>query len=94
MTDGAKIEAVIEFLTERHLECNGGYPYDYRIIGNHLIIAELPADLETRLSVYLLDRLPAWYDRAEAEREEMGEDFDLFEALADTTEAGDEVADA
>jgi hypothetical protein len=47
-----KLEAVIEYLTTRHLEMQGGYPFDYRWFGNKLAIAAIDHDDASRLEVY------------------------------------------
>ncbi len=75
-----KLEKILEFLTESHLDCYGGYPYDAAKIGTTWIIASLDDFKDrnqTKLEMYKEDALVQWYDRAvEFHRENPKEDFE------------------
>lgn len=64
--EGRKLKRMIAFLTESHLDSNGGYPYDFKWIGDTLAVASLDHDEATQLKTYERDALIAWHDRAVA----------------------------
>jgi hypothetical protein len=66
LTQEEKLDRVIQWLTEGHLESEGGYPYDYETHAGRVFIASLEDDLETELLSYDLKALEKWYDRAAA----------------------------
>jgi len=71
-TDKDRINTMIEFLTESHLDTFGGYPYDWLRIGDKFIIAELDDGKErncTMLRTYKKSQMIAWCKRAEKYRE-------------------------
>lgn len=64
-TDEQKLEKVIEFLTESHLDSDGGYPYDYSThFRGYIVVASLEYDGSTQIDVYKKRDLIRWYDRA------------------------------
>jgi len=82
-TKEKKLDKMIERLTTGHLEHAGGYPYDWVRIGDEIVIAELPADNETRIARYYVGDLIAWHDAAIAEMKEYP-DTDWASACIDT----------
>jgi len=61
------IDKMVTFLTESHLDNDGGYPYDWAEIGDEIVIAELdPAkdNNSTLLSRWPIGTLLAWHDEA------------------------------
>lgn len=86
-TDQEKLDYIIVFLTERHLDLYGGYPLDWAWIGNTLVVADLDDGKDrnrTELRQYERDKLIAWYDAA---RKLADGDDDMTDALYET--AGD-----
>jgi hypothetical protein len=78
-----KLDLVLEFLTESHLEIDGGYPYDQAKIGSCWVIAGLSSDGSTEIQAFEEDDLIDWYDRAMAflAVPEHAFEFDLASAL-------------
>ena len=77
--DPNEFSKIIEFLTESHLESNGGYPHDYAFVAHHLVIADLNEAKErnqTQLKVYKFSTLRKWLRRARKYAERCGIDFD------------------
>jgi hypothetical protein len=67
-TDKNRLDTMVEFLTESHLDVFGGYPHDYRWIGQTLVVADLDDGKErnaTQLLVTNRSALIAWCKRAE-----------------------------
>jgi hypothetical protein len=67
-TDKAKLEIMVAFFTESHLDIHGGYPHDYIWIGDTLVIADLDDGKDrnrTQIVTYKRAKLLAWYSRAE-----------------------------
>lgn len=65
--DQTKIERVLKWLTESHLEMHGGYPYDYFIDRQIVWIAALDGGKDrarTSLWSYRITDLVCWYDNA------------------------------
>lgn len=65
--DEHKMDRVIQFLTQGHLESEGGYPYDYLEEGDVFYVAELDDGKErqaTLIKTYSHKYLIDWYDRA------------------------------
>jgi hypothetical protein len=63
-----RLDELIEFLTEDHLDTVGGYPYDYCWLEDKLIVAGLDAGKEynrTQVEIYDRKQLLAWHKRAE-----------------------------
>jgi hypothetical protein len=66
-TKAEKLQAMIQWLTERHLMADGGYPYDHVRRGDEIIIAALHdggQDNETEIHVHSVQRLLKAYDQA------------------------------
>jgi hypothetical protein len=62
-----KLRGMVEYLSERDLEAQGGYPYDCRWFGRTLVIAgldEAKAYGVTKLELYKRKELLRWFDRA------------------------------
>ena len=88
-TDENKLERMIEFLTESHLDVFGGYPYDYEWVDDTLIVAALDDAKErhrTLIGKYNREELIDWYDRAVDMFETENETFET--ALWETNERG------
>ena len=67
MTNEEKRDRVIRYLTESHLDSEGGYPYDYDVFMGVVFIAGLDDAKErnrTELLTYNTQHLVDWYDRA------------------------------
>ena len=68
MNDKKRLDEIIEFLTETHLDTEGGYLYDHCWIGDTLVIAGLDPgkeNLRTSIDTYTRRSLIAWHKRAE-----------------------------
>ena len=66
-----RVVKMIKFLTESHLDAFGGYPYDWTIIGDQVVVAELDDGKDrqrTQLAIWTVPELLAWHDRAVAEQ--------------------------
>ncbi len=79
------VDDIIEVLTEGHLRSEGGYPYDYRWIGYHLVIAghRGGSDSQTELTVYTGKQMNEWAVEATEALEDY--DGDKEEAILETT---------
>jgi hypothetical protein len=89
MTDDEKLERMIKFLTESHLDVFGGYPYDCVWIGDTLVVASLDDFKErhrTQIEKYDRKKLIDWHDRAVEFVEEEGET--MRTALWETEQKG------
>lgn len=67
MTSEEKLERVIAFLTDSHLETYGGYSYDYVECCDVIYVASLDDSKErcrTLIESYRKEHLVAWYDLA------------------------------
>lgn len=89
MTDQEKLDRVIEYLTESHLEFHGGYPYDHGIIedAQTVIVASLDDSkdrLRTQLETYFIPDLMVWFDEA-AEIMRGDPECEFFEAMDEAT---------
>lgn len=86
LTDDDKVDALIVFLCESHLETHGGYPHDCMELRGWVIVADLD-DFKDRnqtiLRTYRRRTLIAWYDAAVRM---MGEepDLDIVSTLFET----------
>jgi hypothetical protein len=80
------IDTIVTYLTESHLEHHGGYPYDYKWIGDTLVVAGLDdgkARDATELIVLTRNDILTWYKAARAMLPEMEDDMNS--ALGETT---------
>ena len=80
-----RLEKMVKFLTEDHLETVGGYPYDWDIIGKRLIIAGLDPGKDyaaTSLSSFRVGDVLKWHDRAMLARQK--DDLTWEEACYET----------
>jgi hypothetical protein len=78
------LDTIVTWLTERHLEYDGGYPYDYEWIGDTLAIAGLDGGKEnnaTTLIVLKRSDILRWHKAALAILPEVD---DMNEALSET----------
>lgn len=87
--DDEKVDAVIAFLTESHLDTFGGYPHDYMEFRGWVIIADLDDGKErnrTVLRTYKRKTLIRWYDDAVSEYGGSPDDEDstFIDALFET----------
>ena len=67
MKSDTRLEQIITYLTESHLELFGGYPHDYAWVGTTLVVADLDDRKErnqTMLKTYERRNLLEWYRRA------------------------------
>jgi len=65
-------DPVLWYLTEEHLERDGGYPYDHAVVHDKIVVASLDHNGATRADVYDMDYLDRWNKDAAEYREENG----------------------
>ena len=85
--DDKRIEKVLEYLCESHLETVGGYPYDWIEYQGQYFIAELDGFKEygaTLIKQYSREQLLTWYEEAKQYRRET-RNADWEEAFGETT---------
>lgn len=59
---------LVAYLTEFHLQHQGGYPFDSAVIGEEFVIAEVDDQDETHLRRYPIETLFAWHAQAKEYR--------------------------
>jgi hypothetical protein len=86
-TDKDRLNTMIEWLTENHLDSLGGYPHDWKWIGNTLVVADLDDRKErnaTLLVTYQKIELLRWCKRAEKFMSERIDDMPFEDCLFET----------
>jgi hypothetical protein len=86
-TDADRINTMVEFLTENHLDNHGGYPHDSIWIKDTLIIADLDDGKErarTMIVTYKKDTLIKWCKRAEKAKKDWWPNEDFATCLWET----------
>lgn len=86
-SDEDRLNTMIEWITERHLDIHGGYPLDCTWIGKTLAVADLDDRKErnqTLLVTYKKNNLIQWCKRAERYRATSNPTLNFDECLWET----------